>query len=194
MSESGKVLTKSEAAYKGFDLFMRAWQEAFRNAEVLATPLLLTGQNYTKRNIQKLERQVRQTPLSTVIIANTHDGFNSQRFKHFDVANDNDLVGAKFAEMGATKYIICTNVDGVKDKYGNTIPEFNHLEQLNDINFYKNTQNNGVGGMEGKLKTAIRTALTGIEVHIVDGKDKEALIKVHNGEQVGTRIHFKRTK
>lgn len=169
---------------------MRSWQESFQSMGLMAIALTLTGQNFTQKNINKLRKQLSSVSSSQAVVANTHDGLNSRRFKYFADANNNDVVGEKFAGLCSNTYIICTNVDGVLDKRGNTIRDFQNLGQLNDITFHYDEKTNGTGGMETKLWSAIRFALSGGVSYIVNGREADVLMRIHRGDQVGTKVQF----
>jgi len=188
----GQDLSKSEAAFRGFNPLMEAWQDSFASIGLLVVALTLTGQTFTKKNIHKLKKQLDSTFSSQAVVANTHDGLNSSRFKYFADANNNDVVGERLAGLCTDTYVICTNVDGVIDKYGNIIRDFQSLEQLNDITFHKDEKSNGTGGMETKLWAAIRFSLAGGMAYIVNGRERDVLLKVHRGEKVGTRVYIQK--
>ncbi len=191
-SEGLYGISKQEAAFRGFDPLIQAWQKCFTSIGLHSTSLSLTGQDFTPKNFTRLKKIIKSTPISMATIVNTHDGYNSKRFKYFSDANNNDVVGARLARLCTGKHIICTNTDGVFDKTGKTIRNFTNLEQLNDIVFYQDEQSSGTGGMETKLQTAIQFSLSGETVYIVNGREQDVLLKIHRGEKVGTRVQLQR--
>lgn len=81
--------------------------------------------------------------------------------------------------------IFATDVDGVADKDGETIPVLDPEEQIvvdgqlvHDV----------TSGIYGKVETARKAALLVDEVYIVDGGSKGVLAKALQGQTVGTKI------
>lgn len=192
-AEGATELSKEEAAYKGFDSLMENWKETFAGVGLLAIALTLTGQSLTEENFREIETQINNRDAGTSFVANTHDGLNSKEHEYYQAAANNDIVGERLAELCSDTYIICTNVDGVIDKNGQIITDFQDMDQLNDITFYEESKN-GTGGMKTKMQAAIQFAKSreGRAAHIVNGNEQDVVLKVLRGEKVGTKVQFRR--
>jgi isopentenyl phosphate kinase len=185
-------LTKEEASFKGFDHVMNCWMDNLNDVGLKAVRIALTGYDLTKRELVHHQKVIADCG-DTNFVINTHDGLNSARYRYCKDAANNDVVGEKFAGLQSDIYIICTNVDGVYNKYGETIRTFDNLQMLEDIEFTQKSEN-GSGGMETKLWSAIRFAKSkeGRVCYIVDGKEENVILKAINNEQVGTKVIFGR--
>ncbi len=188
--KEGRELTKVEAAFVGFDALMLEWQRAFESVGLLAMTLAVTGQSLNKKYSKQLQQQV--VTSGKIAVVNTHDGLNLSRYKYHQEAANNDVVGERLAQLFSSLYIVCTNTDGVQDKNGESIRQFQSLEQLNDITFYQNGTGNGTGGMETKLHAAIRysQSVVGRSTYIVNGQEENVLLKAVRGQEVGTKVQI----
>ncbi|MCB0664931.1 MAG: glutamate 5-kinase [Saprospiraceae bacterium] len=109
---------------------------------------------------------------------------------------DNDeLAGLVAGMMSAHSLYILTNVDGVFS--GNPAEENASLirqvdpEQSPNLRFSSSDKSSfGRGGMATKFRISRRLASLGIEVFIFNGKKDDVILRLHEGEQIGT--HFLR--
>ncbi|MBI2022718.1 hypothetical protein HYS97_02630 [Candidatus Daviesbacteria bacterium] len=185
-------ITEARAAFFGFNEVMKGWVNTFEGIGLNVVPVTLTGLDLTADGLRRHEQVIKENSQETTFIMNTHDGLNSRGFKHFEEAANNDNVGEIFADQLSNTYIICTNIDGVRNKDGQIIRNFNNLDQLNNIEFW-GASNNGKGGMETKLWSAIRFALSKKSrvTYIVDGRMDAVLLRVLlYGEELGTKVQF----
>lgn len=100
---------------------------------------------------------------------------------------DNDRLARLVTELcGAYKLILLSDVDGLLDKDCRVKSVVNRMTP--DI--FKLAVSNkcelGTGGMITKLESARRAVNAGIECVIANGKSKDVLVKIMNGECVGT--------
>lgn len=185
-----RVIDDRHAAFLGFNGVMEGWGSTFERVGLHTVEVTLTGHDLTKNELRKYRQMIKQNSADVTFVINTHDGLNSKRFKYYDDAANNDKVGRIFAEQLSSTYIICTDIDGVKDKHGKFIRNFNSLQQLDDIVFWEKSKD-GKGGMEIKLCSAIRFALSanGRIAYIVDGAMDDILLRVLlYGEELGTKV------
>lgn len=103
---------------------------------------------------------------------------------------DNDELAGMISKMlCADKLIVLTNVDGVYDRKGKVIAEFNYLDEMPPhIANTKDTSSFGKGGMQTKFAMAKAAATNGTEVVVANSKKKDVLIKIVSGEKIGTRF------
>jgi acetylglutamate kinase len=98
--------------------------------------------------------------------------------------NADQMAVACAAAYGATKLLFLTDVDGVRDAGGETIPQLSIAEA-------KGLIDKGVakGGMQAKLESASTALLGGVgEVVIAPGAASDIVARLLSGEAVGTRI------
>lgn len=187
-----QVRDDRHAAFLGFNGVMHGWASTFERYGLQTVPVTLTGLSLTEERLDEHKQMLKRNSQFATFILNTHDGLNSMDFKYYEDAANNDKVGEIFAEQLSSTYIICTNIDGVKDKRGKFIRNFNNLQQLDDIVFWEKSKD-GKGGMETKLWSAIRFALSenGRIAYIVDGRMDDVLLRVLlYGEELGTKVQF----
>lgn len=102
---------------------------------------------------------------------------------------DNDELAGMVAKMiFADTLIILSNVNGVLDKNGETIHEFNYDDELPKHIVTSDKSSFGKGGMQTKFNVAQGVARNGTEVFIANSKEKDVVLRILKGEQVGT--HF----
>jgi len=103
---------------------------------------------------------------------------------------DNDELAGMISKMlCADKLIILTNVDGVLDKKGKVICEFDYNEKVPvHVSGSKETSSFGKGGIYTKFKMAQTAAANGTEVYIANSKLKNVITKIVKGEKVGTKF------
>jgi glutamate 5-kinase len=108
---------------------------------------------------------------------------------------DNDELAGLISKMiCADELIILTNVDGVLDKKGNVIKEFASGADVPTNLTAGEKSSFGKGGMYNKFKTATDVAENGTEVFIANSKEKDVLLRIFNGENVGTKFTTKKSK
>lgn len=93
----------------------------------------------------------------------------------------------KSEQYRVSKFILCTNTNGVLDKNGINIPSI--PIHFNDFSlFWKNPDEYDVtGGMSEKVKKSLKLAKVA-PVYIINGMKENAILKVMNGETAGTTI------
>ena len=99
---------------------------------------------------------------------------------------DNDELAGQIAAMvKADRLIILTAVDGVKDDRGQIIKV---IKKQSDYQRFVTAEKSsfGRGGMSAKCATAMRSAKLGIKTHIINGKISNGILKVVDGEKIGT--------
>jgi glutamate 5-kinase len=108
---------------------------------------------------------------------------------------DNDELAGLISKMiCADKLIILTNVDGVYDKKGDVIKEFFHEDEMPANITAGEKSSFGKGGMYNKFKTAAEVAQNCTEVFIANSKEKDVILRIFNGESLGTRFVCKINK
>lgn len=108
---------------------------------------------------------------------------------------DNDeLAGLVASQLGADAVIILTSVDGFmngdpKNKHAKVVAEIDcdSIDRFRDCVFPDKTAF-GRGGMLTKFDIAKKLALSGVEVHLANGKAKNVITDIISGKRVGTKF------
>lgn len=165
-------------------------------------------QTATSRNIIKsallrcLDKQSMVVP-----IINENDVITDEELKKIGAQGDNDVLCYEIAKLiGANKVIYMTNVDGIKTsnkifaKQVNEDGIISHFETSDQLiairkelqqNHEKSKETNSNGGMLSKFEQANNLNGNGIPTWIVNGRTPDVLLRIHNGEQVGTVVDLK---
>lgn len=170
---------------------MYLYNSMFKQHKMLASQLLLTKQDYQTRqhylNISRLLREILEQK-NIVPIINENDSVAIEELMFTD--ND-ELAGLIAAQINADKLIILSNVEGVYT--GNPNHVDSQLIELIDPNkswpeVTAEKSEHGRGGMITKLSTARKMSDLGICTHIASIKNHSILLRLVNGEGLGTTI------
>jgi len=189
---------KQVLASLGQHELMHRYAEMFKPHGILASQLLLTKQDFHTRqhylNIARLLREILEHK-NIVPIVNENDSVAIEELMFTD--ND-ELAGLIAAQMNADKLIILTTVEGVYDMHpddpnAKCIPLLDPANQrLPEVSAIKSTH--GRGGMVSKLSTAHKMSDLGVTTHIASINQANAIIRLVEGESLGTTILPKKKK
>lgn len=102
---------------------------------------------------------------------------------------DNDELAGLISKMiCADKLIILTNVNGVYDKKGHVIRKFDAYDEVPANLMAGEKSSFGKGGMFNKFKTASDAAKNGTEVFIANSREKDVILRIFDGEDLGTKF------
>lgn len=102
---------------------------------------------------------------------------------------DNDeLAGILSRMLIAEKLIVLTNVDGIYNEKGAVIAEFAYNDELPEHIITPDKSSYGKGGMQTKFKMATEVAANGTEVFIANSKEKDVVLRIVEGDALGTRF------
>ena len=172
------------------------YTELFKQYNHLGAQVLVTKQDFKDRhhylNMQNCLNALLANDI--VPIVNENDVISITELMFTD--ND-ELAGLISAMLNVESLFILTNVDGIYDgdpalETSKLIPVFDFTyKRLEEIS--SNTYSNfGRGGIVTKCHTAQRVSAIGISVVIANGKEKNVISRLDNGEKIGT--HFKPRK
>lgn len=178
---------KQLAAIYGQAAVNAEWVAAFRQHEILPGQLLLSDFKYNP--------QVLLDALKLGIpVINGNDATNSRKRQKDREVADNDRV-TKFIAKAAkpSLVILLTDVDGVKDRYGERIKWISCREDLDRIDRARSRGvYRGEGGMVSKVKLAYEMANDGPTVVIADASTPDVIKRTIMGEHIGTGIFRRR--
>lgn len=190
---SGCMVHKQAASAVGQSRLMHAYDEAFERYGTVTAQVLLTKDDLRSRErfLNARNTVCRLLDWKVIPIVNENDTVAVQELKF----GDNDALSAMVANLiGADVLINLTSADGVYDDNplenpdANLVPCIADIESLNLQSMCRGKTGAGTGGMLSKLLAARRAARIGVPTLIVSGKQKFALERVFNLENVGTWI------
>jgi glutamate 5-kinase len=190
------VVQRQVLAALGQVKLISLYKEAFDKQGILCAQVLVTKQDFKSRH-HYLNMQNCLSALLThdiVPILNENDVVSITELMFTD--ND-ELAGLVSAMMNTNLLFILTNVDGVYDGDPSqpgtkVIHEYDaKLVRLQEIATGKKS-GFGRGGILTKCQTSGKIAGMGIPVHIANGKTENVVLRVLDGEQIGTRFPAQR--
>lgn len=108
---------------------------------------------------------------------------------------DNDQLSAQVAAaMNAARLVILTDVEGLFEKNPQQYPDAKLLEKLSGVTAKTlslasgSRSEVGTGGMRSKLQAARVAGRAGVITHLVKGDVPEILVRLAQGESLGTKI------
>lgn len=188
---TSSISEKQLLASLGQHELMHTYSRLFKEHGLLCSQLLLTKQDFhTKTHYKNIARLLDETMNhhNIVPIVNENDSVAIEELMFTD--ND-ELSGLLATQIDADKLIILTGVNGIYDGDPDD-PKSKIIPILtldsNNINISDIKSSQGRGGMASKLSTARKMANLGIATHICSGREPNILLRVLEGEEIGTRV------
>lgn len=200
MEVLGECIAKDDATRRqiyssvGQPRMMRHYYSLFhdygmRCAQILATKRDFTPGKHRENMINCYEGLIAE---GIVPIANEDDAVSLT----MSMFSDNDELASLVAELiNADAMIILTDTDGLytghpDDKDSRKINEVHHKERVEQyVRKNRKGEGEGRGGMQSKLKIAKETARKNIPTYIANGKQKNVIVDILNGERIGTKFY-----
>ncbi|MBI5182987.1 MAG: glutamate 5-kinase [Nitrospinae bacterium] len=182
---------KQAIASVGQSHLIATYERYFGRKEQKVAQILLTHDDLTNRNRYLNARNTLSTLLSYHIIPiiNENDAVAVQEIK----VGDNDTLSAMVANLvSADLLIILSDIDGLYDedpsinKSAKLIPIIDKITPEIERSAGDTLSHTSVGGMCTKIEAAKMVISSGIPMIIVNGKKKDVIKKVINGEDIGT--------
>jgi glutamate 5-kinase len=176
---------------------MKHYQEIFDKLDIKTSQILLTRKEITedkstylniKNTIEKL------IEFKIIPIINENDVVSTEELEG-EKFGDNDTLSSFVSNMiDANLLIILSSIEGLFTTDPNLYPQSAKLISeiknvgIQDIDSLGGpTANNlGTGGMNAKLKAIELASVSGTDVIIASGKNPENILKIINGEKIGT--------
>lgn len=185
------IAEKQVLASLGQHELMSVYARLFRNYNMLASQLLLTKLDFHTRqhylNIARLLDEI-LAHRNIIPIINEND---SVAIAELMFTDNDEVAGLIAAQINADKVIILSNVAGVYSGDPNH-PSSSLLSEINPDNGWPKISStkstHGRGGMISKLTTARKMSGLGITTHIASISEDDILVKIVNGESIGTTI------
>lgn len=172
---------------------IRAYEDAFQNLGLHTAQILLTHDDLSNRTRYLNARSTLRTliDMNIVPIVNENDSIATDEIKF----GDNDTLAALVANLvEADTLIILTDQDGLftGDPRASSDVVKVDIAEAGDPLLEKMATSNGStfgsGGMLTKLSAAKRAARSGTHTVIANGKEKNILLRIVAGENIGTRL------
>jgi glutamate 5-kinase len=182
---------KQAAAAVGQGALMEAWRGAFDKYDLLVAQVLLTSEDLANRHRYLNARNTLETLLSWRIlpIVNENDTVVVEEIKF----GDNDHLSALIAGLvNADLVINLTDTDGLYDcdprlhASARLIPEVHRVDAKILGCATPDPGTVGTGGMLSKLNAARKCLAFGIAMIIAPGKQRDVLLRLFDGEELGT--------
>lgn len=155
-----------------------------KNDQQVAQKLIST-ENNTKGKIKSLTKLTEIDGIIPFINGNDIEMEEEGKF------SDNDNLSKYLAEILKPDYVFfLSSTDGVYlDRKNRKIESEITNKNISSLNFFTKTEN-GTGGMESKIKNAKDLNKFCKNVYIANGRTKNIISRILNGEKLGTRINF----
>lgn len=170
----------------GQSLLMHSWERAFGADGVAVAQMLLSHADLEDRERYLNARAALDAllELGAVPVINENDTVAVEEIRF----GDNDQLAAMVCTLAeADLLILLTDVDGLRSADGARVPWIEDLEAARPW-VEKPKGDVGSGGMGSKLEAARRAARRGVPVAIADARDPRVLLRLIEGEDVGTLV------
>ncbi|KAK0592729.1 hypothetical protein LWI29_024305 [Acer saccharum] len=183
----------------GQNSLMALYDTLFSELDVTSAQLLVTDHDFRDKEFRKQLNETVQSLLSLRVIPvfNENDAVSTRKAPYEDSSGifwDNDSLAALLAlELNADLLILLSDVGGLfsgppTDPKSRLIHTYIKEKHQGEITFGDKSRV-GRGGMTAKVKAAVNAAYAGIPVVITSGYTPEKIIKVLQGERIGTLFH-----
>ncbi len=192
------IVEKQAYASIGQPLLMKHYIDEFKRYQVRVAQILLTRDDFDDRtrylNIRNTLTYLLK--IGVIPIINENDTIANEEIK----LGDNDTLSAIVAsKLDADMLIILTDVEGLYDKNPIKHPDAKIINEVKDIkkietlcNWQDLGKTNffcGTGGMKTKIEAAKIACMSGVEVVITNGLQKNVILDIYAGDKtVATRF------
>jgi glutamate 5-kinase len=172
---------------------IQAYEAYFKKHNLHSAQVLLTHDDLANRKRYLNARTTLRTllGLGVIPVVNENDTVATDEIRF----GDNDTLAALVANLvEADTLIILTDIDGVytsnphRDPDAKLIPKAYAWDKKLDTYAGPSASILGSGGMSTKITAARRAARSGAQTLIVSGRETDILLRLHEGEQIGTRL------
>ena len=188
---------KQVLASLGQPYLMKHYQEIFDKLDIKTSQILLTRKEITedkstylniKNTIEKL------IEFKIIPIINENDVVSTEELEG-EKFGDNDTLSSFVSNIiDANLLIILSSIEGLFTTDPNLYPQSAKLiSEIKNVGIQDidslggpTTSNLGTGGMNAKLKAIELASVSGTDVIIANGKNPDNILKIINGEKIGT--------
>ncbi|MCE5312889.1 MAG: glutamate 5-kinase [Nitrospiraceae bacterium] len=194
-----EIQLKQAAAAIGQSALMWAYEKAFAEHKTKVAQVLMTSDDFSDRTRYLNSKNTLMTLLSFNVlpIINENDTVSTNEIKF----GDNDQLAALVSGLiDADRLVILSDVDGLytsdpsKDKGAKLISEVYLIDSKIELLAGGSGSAVGTGGMYSKVLAAKKAVSYGINVNIINGKKKGALVKLLKSVKTGTEFFPNKTR
>ncbi|XP_031273980.1 delta-1-pyrroline-5-carboxylate synthase-like [Pistacia vera] len=183
----------------GQNSIMALYDTLFSELDMTSAQLLVTDNDFRDKDFRRQLNETVKSLLSlrVVPVFNENDAVSTRKAPYEDSSGifwDNDSLAALLAlELKADLLVLLSDVEGLysgppADPESELIQTYVREKHQCEITFGDKSRV-GRGGMTAKVKAAVNAAYAGIPVVITSGFSAENIIKVLQGEAIGTLFH-----
>ncbi|EDY84574.1 glutamate 5-kinase [Verrucomicrobiia bacterium DG1235] len=190
LHERPKTLAKQQAcAAIGQSRLIQCWQDGLQPHGLVAGQILLTHEGLRIRNRYVNAKATIEQLLAygVVPILNENDSVSAFEIRF----GNNDILGAMVASLSdADQYQILSTAPGLIDLDGDgqIIPVVERITPSIESLAKGTNSPTAIGGMVSKLEAAKLAVNSGCETFIADGSAENIILRIIDGEKVGTRF------
>jgi glutamate 5-kinase len=192
IAKKPKEIGKKQAlAAVGQVMLMTLYAEAFKKHGLNIGQILITHEDIKdkKRCLNLMNTLNTLLSLRITPVVNENDALSFTEIQF----GDNDNLSATIAQIiNADLLLLLSDVDGFYEKNPKRYPGARLLKTVKKIDdkiwaIAEGTESErSIGGMVSKLEAAKKAGLYGIFTRIVNGNTKDVIVRVINGEEIGT--------
>jgi glutamate 5-kinase len=188
-----EVKKRQALAAVGQGVLMHEYQQAFHTHGQKVAQVLLTYANFTHRKYYVNLKNAVETLLGMGIVPIINEN-DCVSIDEIDLAfGDNDKLSALVAsKIDAELLVLLTDVDGLYDKNPRTnrkarlIPVVHEITEEIEAMAGKAGSAFATGGMVSKIEAARTAANGGCKVILANGRSKNVILRILEGEEIGT--------
>jgi glutamate 5-kinase len=193
----GKNIVREQVlAAVGQPKLMAFYIKEFQKYDTTCAQILATRADFAGRASYLSLRTVTENLLKAGVIPifNENDVLSPEELDF----SDNDQLAAMVAAMtAADELIILSTVEGLfdgplRDPKSKIVPVIENVEKFSK--FVDDSNILGKGGMRSKLLIADLVTNLGITMHLASGLERNVILKIANGEKIGTKFPAKAKK
>jgi glutamate 5-kinase len=197
ISEKITSIPKRQAcAAIGQPLLMHAYKKAFSEAGQVIAQVLLTSDVLSQRQTYLNLRNSVETLLSMGVIPVFNENDNLSTAEIGNAFGDNDRLSALVAsKVDADLLVLLTDIDALYDKNPREHDDAQPIRFVEGVSVEhlamagNKSQGFSTGGMRSKLEAVRIAEGAGCDVVLAQGREKNILQKIIDGEEVGTLFH-----
>ena len=189
----GKVEMRQACAAVGQPILMEHWRKALAAQDITAAQILLSRESFNDRQSYLNLRNAVESLLNlgAVPVLNENDSVSTSEIG--DVFGDNDALSAHVAsKLDAELLVLLTDIDALYNQDPRNHPDAEPLKIVkkitDDIRAAAGIagSEHGTGGMITKIQAVEVAARAGCRTVLADGREKNVLIRILDGEEIGT--------
>jgi len=180
----------------GQSRLMNTYESLFDKQEITVAQALVTKTDLSDRAgyLNARNTLLSLIELGVICIVNENDVIATDELQEYKFG-DNDNLSAMVANLiDADLLLMLTDIAGLytadpqKDPKAELIPEIERIDTRIERLADKTTRELSTGGMVTKIEAAKLATSSGVTVIIADGRQPETIIKVVEGQSIGTRF------